>query len=67
MIDVEEEATFFTECVNSHLAESHPYEPITTYEVEYDIRSLRECKLVRYKVMSLLNTLRNNQEEGKLP
>ena len=60
---MEEEAAFFVECVGEHLAEENPCEPLNTYEVEYDIRSLRELRLFTRKVSEILPTIR--KEKGK--
>lgn len=61
---MEEEAAYFVECVGEHQAEVNPCEPLNTYEVEYDIRSLRELRLFTKKVSEILATVR--KEKGKI-
>lgn len=60
---MEEEAAFFVECVGEHIAEMNPCEPLKTYEIEYDIRSLRELRLFTAQVSEILKDVRKEKRD----
>lgn len=60
-VAVEEEAAYFVECIQDHLAETHPYDAIMAYEIEFSIMSLRELKLIEEETSILLKELKREK------
>lgn len=62
-IAVEEEALYFVESILEHVATTHPFDAVMTYNIEFSIMSLRELSLIEREANKLLKEIK----EGYLP
>lgn len=55
---MEEEASYFVESILEHIATTHPFDAIMTYNIEFSIMSLRELPLIEREAKKLLKEIK---------